>query len=185
MAPGPAARALERAVYIAAEAALRSLPPGEAADTYVVSFYVYDASDDPTSPTLTVGHNTEAQVAATVDGASDEGEARWNYAFWLQDELAAFPLDALGEDLLAAMVEEVGDAADDEELLHPVTAAFVDVLVRVAKELHARGVVQSVFGRPLPIVIHELEYYDRIAAQTREANPPGVADEFARWVDEG
>lgn len=42
--------------------------------------------------------------------------------------------------------------------------------------------MERLFGAPLPILIHELEYYDAIAEQTERANPPGVADAFARWV---
>ena len=39
------------------------------------------------------------------------------------------------------------------------------------------------FLRPIPIIVHELEYYDQIASQTVEANPAGLAHEFADWVD--
>jgi hypothetical protein len=39
-----------------------------------------------------------------------------------------------------------------------------------------------VFGRPIPVLIHELEYYPQIARQTERANPPGLAADFARWV---
>ena len=38
------------------------------------------------------------------------------------------------------------------------------------------------FPRPIPIVVHGLEYYDRIAMQTRSANPPGLAQEFENWI---
>jgi hypothetical protein len=38
-----------------------------------------------------------------------------------------------------------------------------------------------IFGNPLPVLIHELEYDDEIAAQNVRANPPGVVpDGFVR-----
>ena len=43
--------------------------------------------------------------------------------------------------------------------------------------------IQETFARSLPIVIHELDYYDEIAQRTAEANPPGVADGFVAWIN--
>src|SRR4051812_29491756 len=67
--------------------ALEQTPADVAADVYVVSLLVYDEEDDPRLPTVTVGFNTEEQVAEIADDASDADEARWNLAFWLQNEL--------------------------------------------------------------------------------------------------
>ncbi|MEU8966746.1 hypothetical protein AB0C89_34280 [Streptomyces sp. NPDC048491] len=71
---------------LAAEA-LSSIPAGEAEDIYVISFFIDNERDDPLQPTLIIGYNTEAQFQCTIADASDEAEARWNYAFWLQNEL--------------------------------------------------------------------------------------------------
>ena len=64
-----------------------------------------------------------------------------------------------------------------------ITAAFVRVCVSTAQRLHETGMIQGTFARVLPIVIHELDYYDEIAQQTAEANPPGVADGFVAWIN--
>jgi hypothetical protein len=40
----------------------------------------------------------------------------------------------------------------------------------------------ALFGKTIPVIVHELEYYDQIADQTLKANPPSAADEFAAWV---
>jgi hypothetical protein len=50
-------------MYKRAVDALDSIPAEERADIYVVSFFVYDEEDDPRKPTVTVGFNTEADVA--------------------------------------------------------------------------------------------------------------------------
>jgi hypothetical protein len=53
---------------------------------------------------------------------------------------------------------------------------------RDAKLLHDEGDIAALFGNTIPVIVHELEYYDQIADQTIMANPRGVADEFAAWV---
>jgi hypothetical protein len=52
-----------------------------------MSLFVYDDEDDPARPTATISYNTEAAVATETASANDEHEARWNYAFWLQNHL--------------------------------------------------------------------------------------------------
>jgi len=49
------------------------------------------------------------------------------------------------------------------------------------QRLHAND-IRRIFGRTLPVLIHELEYYEEIAAQNLRANPSGaVPDGFVRW----
>ena len=68
------------------EAIMQTIASWDEADIYVVSLYVYDDNDDPCRPTVTVGYNTESYLNEQIEYASDEEEARWNYAFWLQNE---------------------------------------------------------------------------------------------------
>jgi hypothetical protein len=42
--------------------------------------------------------------------------------------------------------------------------------------------ITQILDRPVPILVHELEYYDQIAELTRNANPPGLADAFTTWI---
>lgn len=191
-----------------AVAAVGNVPAEERADTYAVSFFVYDDEDDPRCPTLTIGTNTEARVLASTTGSptadptarpapTDPEEARWNYAFWLQNQLAVvgdLDNDAPGALLRQEWVRSLGlwyeDPSGDAEWRDSlakdksITGEFVEMCVRTARNMHAEGLVERVFGRPVPIIVHELEYYDQIADQTLRANPPGMADEFARWVSQ-
>jgi hypothetical protein len=59
------------------------------------------------------------------------------------------------------------------------------MLERVVLSLHYDGVIATTFGRPIPLLIHELEYYEEIAEQNRRANPDGIADAFADWILSG
>ncbi|MGB8860955.1 MAG: hypothetical protein WCC60_16970 [Ilumatobacteraceae bacterium] len=38
------------------------------------------------------------------------------------------------------------------------------------------------FDRPIPVVVHELEYYDAIAQQNIEANGPELASGLVDWI---
>lgn len=177
--------------------ALGSIPSQERAGIYAVSLFVYDEDDDPRKPTVTVGFNTEADVADNTDPskvwATDEQEARWNYAFWRQNELAV--ACHTGTDPIGATLREAWARANNlwydppeeespifNERGEPLTKAFVELLVDVVQRLHQDGHVERIFGRGIPVLIHELEYYDAIASQNLAANPAGlIPDDFVRW----
>jgi hypothetical protein len=185
-------------------AALESIPGGDRADIYVVSMYVSDIDDDPRRPTITVGYNTERRAAACTPApgqkpkwpiASDAAEARWNYAFWLQNSLTVIGdegTDPVGAELREAWAKQRGfwysDAEEERDLdsalekVEPMTHEFVQMAVAVVQELHRSGEVARLFGRPVPLLIHELEYYDEIAQQNESANPGPLVEDFSRWV---
>ncbi|MEW2708878.1 hypothetical protein AB0948_28360 [Streptomyces koyangensis] len=182
-----------------AERTISSIPAGEAADIYVVSFFIDNERDDPRQPTLTIGYNTEAQFRRTIADASDEAEARWNYAFWLQNELTVIgdpTRDLDGATARRQWISELGlwydepaRAEDWTTTVGPIAAkieaSFNQAYVRLARDLHNDGVIKSVIGKPVPVILHELEYYEGIARRTEAANPPGLADDFTAWVRTG
>jgi hypothetical protein len=52
---------------------------------YAISLYVSDIDDDPRKPSVMLGYNTIEQWKQMVEKSSDSDEAKWNYAFWLQN----------------------------------------------------------------------------------------------------
>jgi hypothetical protein len=171
------------------EAALRRTPPADAHDVYVASLFVFDEHGDPARPVASVGYNTEAAVAGAVARGIGPVEARWRYEHWLQNDLgtvAGERSDKVGARLrdhwladLAARdgvtpVREHGEDINDE---------FMGLLAGVVRELHTDGVVEAAFGRPVPVLIHGLEYDPGTARHNRRANPDGLADPFAGWVN--
>ncbi len=134
-------------------------------DIYVISFYVEHEDYDPRKPMVYFGYNTEAQVKEETENASDEEEARWNYAFWLQNELYCFGLNDDTGDLCRAWAYQQKLTEDESSY-----QVFVDVLVEVVEDLHQSGVISRKIGREIPVIIHELEYYPQIAEQNIEAN---------------
>lgn len=183
----------EQFSYEKISAALADINTSAIPDIYALSFFIYDYDDDPRYPVLQLGYNTLKQVADSTTSASSVEEAKWNFAFWLQNELEFIGVTETEE---AQLLEEFlksrslwytdeDEEADFDRCMRidsDITAYFVDACVRIARALHENGVVEQQFFRPVPVVVHELEYYDEIAIQTRSANPPGLAKEFEDWT---
>ena len=60
-------------------------------------------------------------------------------------------------------------------------SVFMDIIVSVVKELHQRGVVKEQIGKDVPIIVHELEYYDLPIDWTIRSNPKPLIDEFLEF----
>lgn len=116
-------------------------------DVYVLSVYFEDNEADDTS-SFFLGFNTEE----AAKGNNSDDEARWNYAFWIQNEKPLFGKD---NDVYVRYIESCGSLA---------------VLANAVKQLHKSGIITELFGRELPVIIHELEYYPEIAEYNIKAN---------------
>src|SRR6201999_274083 len=156
---------------------------------YVVSLLVTDEHDDPTKPTAAVGYNTEAAVAAAIARGADPAEARWCYDHWLQNDLgtlAAEGANPVGARLRTGWLAELA-ARDGVTPVHEhgddINDAFMAVLADVVHALHEDGVIRAVFGRPVPVLIHGIEYDVAMLRHTRRANPGGLAEPFAGWLN--
>jgi hypothetical protein len=172
--------------------ALRSLPTTRRADVYAVSLFVEDYEDEPAVPVVTVSVNTDAQVALRAPDAFDVDEARWNFAFWKQDPIDVIggPGDPAGKQVIdgsfidAGLTYDPDDYSEEADAIgRSMTEAFVQACVAAVQRLHSDGTVGAVFGGPIPVLVHELEYYEEIAEQNRVANPAGLVEPFTRWIN--
>ena len=168
------------------EAIMQTIASWDEPDIYVVSLYVYDYDDDPCRPTVTVGYNTESYMNEELEYASDEDEARWNYAFWLQNDDFIFGMDDTADTVRQWIINsnfaycQVCDTTPIE-YESEITEAFVEILVDIVRELHESGFIQETFGHEIPVIIHELEYYYEIAEQNICANGIELVEDFARF----
>ena len=174
-------------LYPLVEEAISSISDWDIDDIYVISFFIYDYEDDPRYPTLRIGYNTISRWRSTIKDASDSDEAKWNYAFWLQNKIGHIGMpDKTTADIITEWIKGIGlDYTDEEVLLmnsEDITKEFVNLCIEMAKRLHKEKSIIRKFQKSIPIIIHELEYYFQIALQTEQANPKGVADEFTKWV---
>jgi hypothetical protein len=179
-----------------ATTAITAIHADAAHEIYALSFLIDNEDDDPREPVLTIGYNTETQVALRLHEAADPAEARWNYAFWLQNTLAVIghrATDPVGASRREEWFKGQGlwydDPADGTDWIKTVgsraaliEAHFNQACYQLARGLHETGIIDSSLGRPVPVIVHELEYYEGIARRTEMANPPGLADEFTAWV---
>lgn len=164
-------------------------------DIYALSFFVHDEDDDPRRPTVTVGYNTTDHWREVVATASSEAEAKWNFAFWPQNEIASFGRDGTpSQELVTAWLKDIGLYYTDEQadadfdatlaLDKGITEQFVAACCSAARQLHSQGIVSRSISAEVPVIVHGLEYYDAVADQNEHCNPRGVADEFIRWIRE-
>lgn len=183
--------------YEKLRSAIKDIAVDDRPDIYAISFWYYTESDDPRYPAIAVGYNTESNFQENIRSASDEGEARWNFAFWLQNELTNIG----GEDdrLLNAWFaespfyysdEQNEEASEDDDLFDELLEKgsqfddeFREAVITMTQRLFEEGVIEEVFGKNIPVLIHELEYYDEPISWTVRANPQGLADEFVNWAE--
>lgn len=161
---------------------LKSLKEIDDEGIYAFSLYVEDDGDE-TKPTVTFGYNTQKEYESSVEKAWDALEAKWNYAFWLQNELFVYGKEESSQTVQNWIEKnnllDDDDVSDDET--PKITKAFVNILVNVVKELHKEKVLTEKFGKELPILIHELEYYGQIAEQNVKANGKRLLGDFLEF----
>ncbi len=171
----------------------RVIDTWDTSDIYAVSLWVQDNGDNPCEPTVTLGYNTEEHFKGEIEHAWDEVEARWNFAYWLQNCEYFFGLDEETQPIVKRWIASKGfkyytyeemvlsDKEPNPKTYEGITQAFVNELVAIVKELHKSGFIRSKFGKDIPVLIHELEYYEEIANQNIEANPKHTVDEFVSF----
>lgn len=170
-------------------------------DIYAISFFVYaneayEYNGYSNVTQFSVSYNTEKDCS----GAGELSEERWNYAFWRQNETPIIEADNENEGIkfLFNWYEENGvdnigyenyDACYDNEMRYigkgPVGYyELLSVITDVAKKLQDSGFVKHKFGRPIPIIIHDLEYSWYIIEATKKANSNREADMFFAAIKE-
>lgn len=105
--------------------------------------------------------------------ASSAAEARWGFAFWLQNETGTIGGDEDG-DLQAWFDAEADAFPDEEERLEALSSAFMESVADAVRRLHDEGVVAQVFGKAVPVIVHEYEWYDLPLEWTKRANPEAL-----------
>ena len=155
-------------------------------DIYAVSFFV-EANEmlsfreyDNVSQ-FCISYNTETDC----EGAGIHSEERWNYAFWRQDECPIIEADDNCPEMQLLFdwyreqgIENIGEETDDWENGPVGYQELVSLTTKVARRLQDEGFLKEKFGRPIPIIIHDLEYCPCTLEATEYANPNGEAADF-------
>ena len=144
-------------------------------------------------PSLELSYNTNSHLQKEISeieesDADDDwayedcvAERKWNYAFWLQKSIAEiYPLD----DPYKAYVESYFKPGHtmtpdwEDHNLQSISDELSATAVKVVMDLHGNGVIESVFGKKIPIYIHGYEYTYEEIYMTAAANPKGTTDEW-------
>ena len=163
--------------YTKAEKAIKKMGKQNIKDIYAISFWKDNLEDDPRCPVITIGYNTLTQVEVAKRNASSLMEAKWNYAFWLQNEVGTIG----GNDKnLRLYFKEANLFYTQQEYSRAEKNGEENKL-----ELHKRGVIKEQLGKEVPVIVHELEYYDLPIMWTTRSNPKSLIDEFLKSYNDG
>lgn len=164
-------------------------------DIYAISFLVcaneaYEYGGCSNVTEFSVSYNTETDCG----GAPPLSEERWNYAFWRQNETYLIEADADNEGMKVLFdwyeengIDNIGyedsSTCYDEKMRYigKGPAGLYELLQEIAaaaRTLQNSGFIQRKFGRPIPIIIHDLEYSWYMIDATKAANANGEATEF-------
>lgn len=179
--------------------AILALDGVRAKEIYAFSFWFYNVDDDPRYPTISVGYNIEKQYKNRIEEASSEEEAKWNYAYWMQNEIAE--IGGEEDDKLYQLLQEEGlyysdeklDEAEENDALWEqllakdakIQTLFIDMVIEIIQRLHKEGLVAAKAGKQVPILLHELEYYDLPISWTERANPKELIEEWLEFARRG
>ena len=151
---------------------------------------------------MTAGVNSQAGIEAALaqcrahpaaPRAGGRGGGGRDFAFWSHNDLARFgdrDEEPGGAEALERWIRLNGwwyEEADTDlghmlELGDEIQAGLDRVMTLVARELQ-RDAIPRVLGRPLPVLLHGPVYDSSFAVAAREANPPGLVDDFAAWAE--
>ncbi|QEY26996.1 hypothetical protein [Neisseria zalophi] len=160
-------------------------------EIYVISLFIFFEYDDLRTPILILGFNTIKNWQESINLASNEQEAKWNYAFWLQNEEYQFGYSEDDKKVVETWIKELNLFYTDEEedkyfdkcmeLGEQISIVFTKLCVDVASEIQ-KNILPYLTNKKIPILVHELEYYDKIVEQNKIINPNGEANEFIKWI---
>ncbi len=131
------------------------------------------------------------QTESDCYDADELSEERWNYAFWQQNETPVIEADDGDEGMKILFdwyrengIEHIGRCEDpaacyDEKMRYigkdPVGYyELLSEVAEVARKLQVSGFIKAQFGRPVPIILHELKYPWYCMGATAKANPNGI-----------
>ncbi|GAA3495880.1 hypothetical protein GCM10019016_029810 [Streptomyces prasinosporus] len=177
-----------------AERIVEGFPAELRSEIYVVSFRIWRVDQDPRRPYVAIGYNTESEVLRVRERECPyEGSARWEYAYWLLEgfeTLGHVPGDPVGSALHLEEAKAEGLWYDDEEAGSlpeeeieerddRLVSRFDEVCFEAARRLRTGGVLDRVFGGPLPVVVFDMDRPGWEVEATAAANPADVIAAFA------
>ena len=162
---------------------LKECSKAELDDIYLLSIYIEDEDGD-VLPELRLGWNTNTQFKQSLPKASSAKEAKWNYAFWIQNEKDLM----MGHKLRTSWMEDGGFYispelySSDEELWDQRYRICTDALWNLGAKLGLRlredTWFTEQFSVEIPIIVHEVHMDGSENGYVNMVNENGQAKEY-------
>ncbi len=167
-------------------------------DIYALSFCYTCDDDDLRFPKITLSYNTLSNVKEETYNAPSKEDAKWNFDYWLQAEIETIggkkdkQLKQWFSKTPYFYTDEENDRAieKDEELYEKLlkkgdkfTKEFIKEIIAIAKQLLDDGVIENIFTRNIPILIHQEDFEETPIIWTKKANPTKLIKEFLEYWD--
>lgn len=170
----------------------------ELKDIYTLSLCYTCEDDDLRFPKVTLSYNTLSNVKEEIYNAPSKEEAKWHYDYWLQNDLET--IGGKKDKLLAKWfaktpyfyTDEENERAieHDDELYEKLLKKgdkfdkeFIKEVIALAKQLFDEGIIEKVFGKNIPIIIHHHDFEETPVLWTKKANPTKIIKEFLEYMD--
>ena len=167
-------------------------------DVYALSFCYTCDDDDLRFPKITLSYNTLSNVKEESYNAASKEDAKCNFDYWLQTEIET--IGGKKYKLLKKWfaktphfyTDEENDRAieEDEDLYDKLLKKgdrfckeFIKEAIALAKQLLDEGEIERVFGRNIPIIIHQQDFEETPIIWTKKANPAKLIKEFLEYWD--
>jgi len=62
------------------------------------------------------------------------------------------------------------------------THEFFEEIILLINRLFNEKIIETKFGKNIPVLMHELEIFDTPIDRTVRSNPKGLVDEFLKWA---
>jgi len=160
------------------------------ASIYALSLYFEAYEGEDFIPNVYLSYNTESE-----DNRDPSSEERWNYAFWLQNEIPILAEDEIKSEVLSWLKKKkVKDIGFEEEPIFDHKANYIGkgpnglqeilaLFVEIIKDLHQSGAIKSQFNKDIPVILHDLEYRWYYLEATKKANPSSTIGDFLELYD--
>ena len=170
-------------------------------DQYAIMFFIYpnelnEYAGYSNLPQFSLLYKCESDMSQSPIsvGAMNRDEERWNPAFWFGLHSEAKIIDFNESNLVADSliswyrhigVQDIGceDYSFDDKKRYIGKGPnglpeLLDLVTEIAGELQTEGIIESRFGKKIPIILADFEFTWYMVSATLKANPHGEADNY-------
>lgn len=146
-------------------------------DIYAFSMFIDINEEDYSDILLYFGYNTESQYKTEILDNSDKIAVRWDYDYWLQNEVFCFGEDSPTNNLIYVWTKQ--QKLQGEDIINIFTKQIINAVI----EIHKSGTIKEKFDTELPIIIHTRDYHHNIANINLKANGEYLSQDFVDYCN--